>query len=100
LRKIKEVSSTQLKDGGGTEIRFLIIIIVLTSWWDVYETMINIAKMVEQPHIFDPTRVNYHPTTPGISLFHPIPERNCSAAGIPGKSKTKKIKFSSFLSIY
>jgi len=58
---------------------------VLTSWWDVYETFANILKMVEQPHLFDPLLVNWHPTTSGISLFHPISERNCSSAGIPGK---------------
>lgn len=69
---------------------FRLLLLVLTSWWDVYETLVNIVKMVEQPHIFDPTRVNYRPTTSGISLFHRIPERNCSAAGIPGKNKSKK----------
>ncbi|CAF1260831.1 unnamed protein product [Rotaria sordida] len=57
----------------------------LTSWWDVYETFVNILKMVEEPHIFDPLLVNWHSTTSGISLFHPIPERNCSSAGIPEK---------------
>jgi hypothetical protein len=60
---------------------------VLTSWWDVYETLANILKMVEQPHIFDPLLVNWQSTTTGISLFHPIPERNCSTAGIPGKKQ-------------
>ena len=60
---------------------------MLTSWWDVYETFANILKMVEEPHINDPLRVNWRPTTSGISLFHPIPERNCSVAGIPGKNK-------------
>ncbi|CAF4637019.1 unnamed protein product, partial [Rotaria sp. Silwood2] len=63
----------------------LIIMIVLTSWWDVYETFVNILKMVEEPHLFDPLLVNWQSTTSGISLFHPIPERNCSSAGIPGK---------------
>jgi hypothetical protein len=58
---------------------------VLTSWWDVYETFANILKMVEEPHLFDPLLVNWRPATSGISLFHPIPERNCSSAGIPGK---------------
>jgi hypothetical protein len=58
---------------------------VLTSWWDVYETFANILQMVEQPHLFDPLLVNWRPTTSGISLFHPISERNCSSAGIPGK---------------
>ncbi|CAF4289066.1 unnamed protein product, partial [Rotaria sp. Silwood2] len=58
---------------------------MLTSWWDVYETLANILKMVEQPSIFDPLLVNWRPTTSGISLFHPIPERNCSSAGIPEK---------------
>ncbi|CAM4906778.1 unnamed protein product [Rotaria socialis] len=58
---------------------------MLTSWWDVYETLANILKMVEQPSIFDPLLVDWKPTTSGISLFHPIPERNCSAAGIPEK---------------
>ncbi|CAF1193279.1 unnamed protein product [Adineta steineri] len=57
----------------------------LTSWWDVYETFVNILKMVEQPHLLDPLRVKWQPTTSGISLFHPIPERNCSSAGIPDK---------------
>ena len=41
--------------------------------------------MTEQPHLLDPLRVNWQRTTSGISLFHPIPERNCSTAGIPGK---------------
>ena len=63
----------------------VLLCLVLTSWWDVYETLANILKMVEQPHVFDPLLVNWHPTTSGISLFHPIPERNCSSAGIPGK---------------
>ncbi|CAF0825370.1 unnamed protein product [Rotaria sordida] len=58
---------------------------MLTSWWDVYETLANILKMIEQPSIFDPLLVNWHSTTAGISLFHPIPERNCSSAGIPEK---------------
>ncbi|UJR09783.1 hypothetical protein I4U23_014010 [Adineta vaga] len=58
---------------------------MLTSWWDVYETLVNILKMVEEPHLFDPLLVNWQRTTPGISLFHPIPERNCSSAGIPEK---------------
>ncbi|CAF3697455.1 unnamed protein product [Rotaria sp. Silwood1] len=58
---------------------------MLTSWWDVYETFVNILKMVEEPHLFDPLLVNWHPTTSGISLFHSIPERNCSSAGIPEK---------------
>jgi hypothetical protein len=65
----------------------LIIIIGLTSWWDLYETFVNILKIVEEPHLFDPLLVNWRPTTSGISLFHPIPERNCSSAGIPGKKK-------------
>ncbi len=59
---------------------------MLTSWWDVYETLANILKMVEQPYTFDPLLVNWQPTTTGISLFHPIPERNCSSAGIPRKN--------------
>ena len=59
--------------------------LVLTSWWDVYETLANILRMVEQPTVFDPLAVNWQSTTSGISLFHPIPERNCSSAGIPGK---------------
>ncbi|UJR36311.1 hypothetical protein I4U23_029039 [Adineta vaga] len=58
---------------------------MLTSWWDVYETLANILKMVEQPNIFDPLLVKWHPTTSGTSLFHPIPERNCSSAGVPEK---------------
>ncbi|CAF1008050.1 unnamed protein product [Adineta steineri] len=58
---------------------------MLTSWWDVYETLANILKMVEEPNIFDPLLVNWRSTTTGISLFHPIPERNCSSAGIPEK---------------
>lgn len=58
---------------------------MLTSWWDVYETLANILKMVEEPHVFDPLLVNWRPTTKGISLFHPVPERNCSSAGIPPK---------------
>ncbi len=58
---------------------------MLTSWWDVYETFVNILKMVEEPHISDPLLVDWRPTTSGISFFHPIPERNCSSAGIPGK---------------
>ena len=62
--------------------------LVLTSWWDVFETLANILNMVEQPNIFDPLLVNWQSTTPGISLFHPIPERNCSSAGIPGKDFT------------
>ena len=41
--------------------------------------------MVEQPNVFDPLHVNWQPTTHGMSLFHSIPERNCSAAGIPGR---------------
>lgn len=61
-------------------------ILVLTSWWDVYETLANILKMVEQPHVFDPLLVDWRPTTSGISFFHPIPERNCSSAGIPSKT--------------
>jgi hypothetical protein len=71
----------------------------LTSWWDVYETLVNILKMVEQPQIFDPLLVNWQSTTPGISLFHPIPERNCSSAGIPGKHFGLKIISNSLLSI-
>lgn len=67
--------------------------LVLTSWWDVFETLANILKMVEQPNIFDPLLVNWQPTTPGISLFHPIPERNCSSAGIPGKNFTSSFSF-------
>lgn len=59
---------------------------MLTSWWDVYETLANILKMVEQPFTFDPLLVNWRPTTSGISMFHSIPERNCSTAGIPGKN--------------
>ncbi|CAM4829261.1 unnamed protein product [Rotaria magnacalcarata] len=58
---------------------------MLTSWWDVYETLANILKMVEKPDLFDPLRVNWRPTTSGISLFHPIPERTCSSAGIRKK---------------
>ncbi|CAF0947831.1 unnamed protein product [Rotaria sp. Silwood1] len=58
---------------------------ILTSWWDVYETLANILKMVEQPSIFDPLLVDWRSTTSGVSLFHPIPERNCSSAGIPGE---------------
>ena len=41
--------------------------------------------MVEEPHVFDPLQVGWRPTTSGTSLFHRIPERNCSSAGIPGK---------------
>lgn len=59
--------------------------LVLTSWWDVYETFANIVRMVEEPHVFDLVQVDWRPTTPGISLFHRIPDRNCSSAGIPGK---------------
>ncbi len=62
----------------------LIILIELTSWWDVYETFVNILKMVEEPHLYDPLLANWRSTTSGISLFHPIPERNCSSAGISG----------------
>ncbi|CAF0937954.1 unnamed protein product [Adineta ricciae] len=58
---------------------------VLTTWWDVYETLVNVLKMTEQPHLLDPLLVNWQRTTSGISLFHPIPERNCSSAGIPDK---------------
>lgn len=58
--------------------------LVLTSWWDVYETLVNILRMVEQPSIGDALSVNWKPTTSGVSLFHRIPERNCSSAGIPG----------------
>jgi hypothetical protein len=70
---------------------------VLTSWWDVYETLANILKMVEQPTIFDPLLVNWQSTTSGISLFHPIPERNCSSAGIPGKKSMDLISIFSFI---
>ena len=75
---------------------------MLTSWWDVYETLANIVKMVEQPHIFDPLLVDWKSTTPGISLFHPIPERNCSSAGIPGKNFSSNIIVNSlvFLLLY
>ncbi len=66
---------------------------MLTSWWDVYETLANILKMVEQPYIFNPLLVNWQPTTSGISLFHPIPERNCSTAGVPGKNRFDSIFF-------
>jgi len=41
--------------------------------------------MVQEPDVFDPVRVNWQATTSGISLFRPIPDRNCSIAGIPGK---------------
>ncbi|CAF1200960.1 unnamed protein product [Didymodactylos carnosus] len=58
---------------------------VLTSWWDVYETLVNILNMLENPSIFDPLKVNWKSSTPGISLFHPIPDRNCILAGIPEK---------------
>jgi hypothetical protein len=67
-------------------ISTILLYLVLTSWWDVYETLANILKMVEQPYTFDPLLVNWQPTTAGISLFHPIPERNCSSAGIPRKN--------------
>lgn len=60
---------------------------MLTSWWDVYETLVNILNMIVEPNLLDPLKAEWYSTTPGISLFHPIPDRTCSDAGIPGKDK-------------
>lgn len=62
-----------------------VFLLELTSWWDVYETFAHLLRMAEEAKIVDPLAVQWKSTTSGISLFHPIPERNCSTAGIPGK---------------
>ena len=49
--------------------------------------------MLEEPHLYDPLRVHWRPTTPGISLFHPIPDRNCSTAGVPGNPTISTLPF-------
>ena len=54
--------------------------------------------MVEEPDFFDPLLVNWQRTTSGISLFHPIPERNCSSAGIPGNNSHVVLLFTSISS--
>lgn len=60
------------------------ICLVLTSWWDVHETLLELVEISRRKtnEVFLEARKNS--MRPGTSLLRRISNRNCSTAGIPG----------------
>ena len=72
---------------------------MLTSWWDLYETILHILldqddmKLSESNYLTDRIQTRKNEPKNGLSLFLPLPYRTCEEAGVPSHFCACNIKY-------